>query len=64
MLENWAQEYGPVFRVPIALGRNQLVLCDPKAMAHIYSKETYGYVQSGFARIFIESLVSAYSFVP
>ena len=58
--EKWAQDYGPVFRVPTAMGQNQLVLCDPKAISHLYSKETYGFVQTGFNRGFFEILVCQY----
>ncbi|KAF7969717.1 hypothetical protein HWV62_26120 [Athelia sp. TMB] len=55
--EQWAREYGSVFRVPTAMGQNQLVLCDPKAISHLYSKETYGFVQTGFNRGFFEILI-------
>lgn len=40
IFEKWAEEYGSVFRMPVAMGGNQLVLCDPKAISHFYSKET------------------------
>ncbi|KZP25791.1 cytochrome P450 [Athelia psychrophila] len=57
ILEKWAEEYGPAYYIPIALGRSELVLTDPKAISHIYSNDTYGYVQTGFAHLFIEMLV-------
>ncbi|KAL0948964.1 hypothetical protein HGRIS_009067 [Hohenbuehelia grisea] len=50
----WAAQYGPVFRIPAILGSYKILLCDPKALAHFYSKETFTYVQTGFSRIFIE----------
>jgi hypothetical protein len=53
--EEWARMYGDVFRVPIALGRTRVHLCDPKAIQHFYSKETY--TQNASTKIFIENLV-------
>jgi len=42
--EQWANEYGLVFGVPTTLGGNKIVLlCDPKAIAHFYAKETWTY---------------------
>jgi hypothetical protein len=55
--ERWATEYGPAFKVPGGFGLYKIVIVDPKANAHFYSKETFGYVQSKFARMFIENLV-------
>ncbi|KAF5371478.1 hypothetical protein D9615_009620 [Tricholomella constricta] len=54
--EQWANEYGSVYRVPIALGPSRIVIVDPKAAAHFYSKETFVYVQTPLARRFIENL--------
>ncbi|KAF8554668.1 cytochrome P450 [Imleria badia] len=50
LYEAWAQEYGPVYAVPSTLGRKRVVLCDPKAIAHFYSKETWTYIQTPFAK--------------
>ncbi len=55
--EKWANEYGRVFQIGGPLGSNRIVLCDPKAIAHFYSKETFTYVQTAFARIFIGTFV-------
>ncbi|KAF8972060.1 cytochrome P450 [Flammula alnicola] len=54
--EEWASEYGPAFRVPGGFGSSRIVICDPKANAHFYSKETFGYVQTKLSRVFIENL--------
>ncbi|KAF8075757.1 cytochrome P450 [Lyophyllum atratum] len=54
--EQWSKEYGSAFLVPLALGSSRIVLMDPKAVTHFYSKETFGYVQTPLARIFIENL--------
>ncbi|KAG6375286.1 cytochrome P450 [Boletus reticuloceps] len=44
--EAWALEYGPVYAVPSTLGSKRIVLCDPKAIAHFYAKETWSYIQT------------------
>ena len=48
--EAWAQEYGPVYTVPSTLGSKRIVLCDPKAIAHFFSKETWTYIQTPFTK--------------
>ena len=58
LYEQWAKEYGTVFRLPTIFRSSRTVICDPKAIAHFYSKETFGYVQTGISRILIERLVS------
>lgn len=60
--EQWAEEYGMAFRVPIVMGRSVLVLCDPKAIQHCYSKETLGYAQTPMAKILLENFVCALNF--
>ena len=55
--EEWAEQYGVVFSTPIALGKTRVILCDPKAIQHLYSKETYGYIQSPMTKIFINNMV-------
>ncbi|KAJ3570409.1 hypothetical protein NP233_g4425 [Leucocoprinus birnbaumii] len=54
--EAWSKEYGPAFTVPGPFGTKRVVICDPKANTHFYSRETYGYVQPKLARVFIENL--------
>ncbi|KAF8890478.1 cytochrome P450 [Infundibulicybe gibba] len=49
----WEQEYGPVYQVPTFLGVNEVVICDPKAIAHFYSKDTYAYQQLSSIRFYI-----------
>lgn len=56
--EQWANEYGPAFKVPGGFGSYKIMILDPKANAHFYSKETFGYVQTELSRVFIENLVS------
>ena len=50
LYEAWAQEYGPVYAVPSTLGSERVVLCDPKAIAHFYSRETWTYIQTPFTK--------------
>jgi hypothetical protein len=58
LYEEWALKYGPAFRVPGGFGSSRILICDPRANAHFYSKETFGYVQTKLSRVFIENLVS------
>ena len=44
IFEQWAKEYGPAYEIPTTLGGNKIVLCDPKAIAHYYARETWTYV--------------------
>lgn len=60
--EDWAMNYGPAFRIPGGFGSSRIVICDPKANAHFYSKETFGYVQTNLSRVFIENLVRKFWF--
>lgn len=57
LFEDWASQYGPAFRIPGGFGSSQIMICDPRANAHFYSKETFCYVQTKTSRIFIENLV-------
>lgn len=54
----WAEQYGPVYRIPAAFGFEKIVLCDPKAIQHFYSHETVGYVYTKMMRRAVENLVS------
>ena len=57
LYEEWALKYGPAFGVPGGFGSSRILICDPRANAHFYSKETFGYVQTKLSRVFIENLV-------
>jgi hypothetical protein len=56
-IKEWAAEYGPVFQVPWIMGKNQVVLCDPKAVAHFYARDSTVYGGSKMSRKMIENLV-------
>lgn len=55
--EEWAEKYGAVFRIPIAMGANRIYILDPKAVAHVTSRDTSRYVHTALNRVFIENLV-------
>lgn len=55
--EEWADQYGLMFRVGAPLGGTRLLVCDPKAIMHFYANETYTYVNNKLARVAIEQLV-------
>ena len=60
LYEAWAQEYGPVYAVPSTLGSERVVLCDPKAIAHFYSRETWTYIQTPFTKRNLAASVRVY----
>lgn len=61
LYERWEKEYGSAYRIPSLFGRYRVILCDPRAIAHFFSRETYGYVQIPAVKKFIEDLVCIYS---
>ncbi|OBZ66782.1 GDP-L-fucose synthase [Grifola frondosa] len=60
IFEAWAEQYGLAYHIPAPLGGTRVVLCDPKAILHFYSLETFTYVQTALARIAIEAMVLFY----
>ena len=58
--EAWAQEYGPVYAVPSTLGNKRIVLCDPKAIAHFYSKETWTYTHTPASKQVLATTVRSF----
>ncbi|KAI0655272.1 cytochrome P450 [Cubamyces menziesii] len=56
LFEEWAAQYGSVYRVPAPFGSTRVVLMDPKAISHFYTLETFTYVQTKLSRIAIENL--------
>ncbi|KAG1855862.1 cytochrome P450 [Suillus tomentosus] len=57
MYERWATEYGVVYMIPSVLGQTNVVLCDPKAIAHFYARETWTYVKTPTTLAFLESSI-------
>lgn len=63
LYEGWVKEHGPAYWISTGFGSKRIVICDPKANGHFYSKETYGYVQTKLSRVFIENLVCGQLFI-
>jgi len=61
IFEQWAEEYGPVYQVPTTLGGNKIVLCDPKAIAHYYARETWTYDLLPSSRRFAQRTVGHFT---
>lgn len=55
--ETWAEEYGAVYQVPSVLGTTRIVLCDPKAIAHFYAKETTTYILTPLGKFVTDMVV-------
>ncbi|KAJ7886211.1 cytochrome P450 [Mycena olivaceomarginata] len=51
--EQWAEEYGGAFELPLALGSRQIVLTDTKALTHCYTTERAVYTRTENERQFI-----------
>ncbi|KAI6012677.1 cytochrome P450 [Pisolithus orientalis] len=43
IFETWAEEYGVAYEVPTSFGGKKIMLCDPRALAHYYARETWTY---------------------
>ncbi|KAK1219444.1 hypothetical protein PQX77_017816 [Marasmius sp. AFHP31] len=56
MYEDWAVEYGSVYKIPTILGREKIMILDPKAISHFYSKETIVYVGTPLSKRFISRI--------
>ncbi|KAM6495435.1 Cytochrome P450 [Amanita muscaria] len=54
---DWVSEYGYVFKVPTGLGTNRIVITDPKAVAHVYANDSFGYLRSNLQKTFSRILV-------
>ncbi|KAG2364261.1 cytochrome P450 [Suillus spraguei] len=55
--ERWATEYGVAYMIPSVLGQRKVVLCDPRAIAHFYARETWTYVQTPLSAAIREILI-------
>ncbi|KAI6030993.1 cytochrome P450 [Pisolithus marmoratus] len=54
IFETWAEEYGSAYEVPTSFGGKKIMLCDPRALAHYYARETWTYVLTDSTRVFLE----------
>ncbi|KAG2366489.1 cytochrome P450 [Suillus spraguei] len=57
MYERWATEYGVVYMIPSVFGQSRIVLCDPRAIAHFYARETWTYLQTPLTAALRETIV-------
>jgi hypothetical protein len=58
LFEEWAKEYGPVFKVSIGLGWRAVVLCDPKAISYMHAKDGYTYRRHPILAAMVKAWVS------
>ena len=58
MYKNWEKTYGQVYEIPSMLGSTVLVLQDPGAITHVYSKDTTTYRQFRLSKAIFGTLVS------
>ncbi|RXW16262.1 hypothetical protein EST38_g9593 [Candolleomyces aberdarensis] len=54
--EKWAKQYGTVFSLPMGFGRQDIMIWDIKAAAHILARDTFVYQQSSFSRVFLDNM--------
>ncbi|RXW15841.1 hypothetical protein EST38_g10013 [Candolleomyces aberdarensis] len=54
--EKWAKQYGTVFSFPMGFGRQDVMIWDIKAAAHILARDTFVYQQSNFSRVFLDNM--------
>ncbi|OJA09904.1 hypothetical protein AZE42_06198 [Rhizopogon vesiculosus] len=57
LYDDWAREYGPVYRVPYVLGESRVVLWDPKAISHFFGRDTWMYNQTPFNKLAVRMLL-------
>jgi hypothetical protein len=43
LFDFWTHEYGSVYRIRGPLGSTRLVLCDPRAIAHVFARDSWRY---------------------
>ncbi|KAJ7465098.1 cytochrome P450 [Mycena latifolia] len=56
LYSSWAQTYGGVYQVRGPLGAARIVLCDPKALAHMLALDSWKYCHPPLARRQLSSL--------
>ncbi|PPR04921.1 hypothetical protein CVT24_007165 [Panaeolus cyanescens] len=57
LFEGWVKEYGPVFKIPIVMGGESLVICDPNLASRILAKDTTDYVKGPGMKAIAETVV-------
>ncbi|KAI6037499.1 cytochrome P450 [Pisolithus marmoratus] len=44
IFEAWSKEYGVAYEIPMIYGQKRVILCDPKAVSYLFSRDTRSYV--------------------
>ncbi|KAG1733129.1 cytochrome P450 [Suillus lakei] len=57
LYECWATEYGPVYKVPGVFGQSKVILWDPKAISHLFARDTWFYNHTPFNKIAIRTTI-------
>ncbi|KAG1842981.1 cytochrome P450 [Suillus subalutaceus] len=57
MYERWAMEYGVAYMIPSVLGQTVVVLSDPRAIAHFFTRDTWTYMQTPLSLALLETLM-------
>ncbi|KAG1778181.1 cytochrome P450 [Suillus placidus] len=57
LYQQWATEYGPVFKVPGVFGQSKVILWDPKAISHFFARDTWLYNQTPFNKIAVRNTI-------
>lgn len=60
LYQSWAEDYGAVYQIPAQLGGRRLILCDPKSIVHLHSKDSFTYQALPLAKKFMKKFVSRY----
>ncbi|KAJ7573406.1 cytochrome P450 [Mycena floridula] len=57
LYQGWAAQYGRVFSIPWAMGKERIILMDPKAISHFFARGETGYTQPGADRQALTNLI-------
>lgn len=57
LFKNWVKACGVVFKNKTAYGTSQVVICDPKAVAHVFANDTVVYIRPPGFRAMLETLI-------
>jgi hypothetical protein len=55
--EMWSRSFGVVYRLPMAVSTEKVVVMDPKAIVHIFTKDTISYNQPTSLQLTMNHLV-------
>ncbi|KAG1808925.1 cytochrome P450 [Suillus subaureus] len=63
LYERWASEYGPVYKVPGVFGQSKIMLWDPKAISHLFARDTWLYNHSPFSKTALQTMICRFIFL-